>query len=44
MEPFTADLLSIEDAQALLLRGISPLLPSHTLTINEALGWVTAEP
>lgn len=44
MEPFTADLLSVEDAQALLLRGLSPQLPSYTLTLNEALGWVTADP
>ena len=44
MEPFTAGLLSIEDAQALLLRDISPITDSQTLNINDALGWVTAEP
>ncbi|WP_241624860.1 molybdopterin molybdotransferase MoeA [Rosenbergiella epipactidis] len=44
MEPFTADLLSVEDAQALLLGDLSPLISSQTLNINEALGWVTAEP
>lgn len=44
MEPFTADLLSVEDAQALLLRDLTPLTESRTLNINEALGWVTAEP
>lgn len=44
MEPFTADLLSVEAAQALLLRDLHPITASRTLSINEALGWVTAEP
>ena len=44
MEPFTADLLTVEEAQALLLGDLSPLIPSLTLNINEALGWVTAKP
>ncbi|WP_241622255.1 molybdopterin molybdotransferase MoeA [Rosenbergiella australiborealis] len=44
MEPFTTELLSVEAAQALLIRDCHPLDESMTLPINEALGRVTAEP
>jgi len=44
MEPFTAELLSVESAQALLLDGLSPLAEHETIEITDALGRVLADP
>ena len=44
MEPFTTDLLSVEAAQELIMSGLNALADSETISINDALGRVTAEP
>ncbi|WP_241649939.1 molybdopterin molybdotransferase MoeA [Rosenbergiella collisarenosi] len=44
MEPFTTDLLSVEAAQELIMSGLTALAGSETISINDALGRVTAEP